>query len=213
MELEAAIRRRRSARKFKNMPVADAVIDQMLEMARLAPSGGNGQAHVFGVVKDEALKQALAHAAGGQMWIADAPVVIACCARLDEDPNALPEDDFGVAVNRLRWGDRFWAHLKSSPSWREAACLLANAAPLIPMEHMALTAAENGLSCCFVGWLDVAAASNILRLPDDIKCLFLLPVGYAAEPPAQKKLKSMAEISFYDTYQPNTGWCEAPDKG
>jgi nitroreductase len=39
-------------RKFKDTPVPDEVIQEMLEMARLAPSGGNRQGWVFGVVRD-----------------------------------------------------------------------------------------------------------------------------------------------------------------
>ncbi len=201
MELEKAIQTRRSVRSFKKTPVPDDVIEKMLEMARLAPSGGNGQSHIFGIVRNTETKRALAEAAGGQMWIADAPLIVACCARLDDDPRKGPEDDFGVRVNRLRWGDEFWSYITDYPDWKAAACLLADSAPMIPTEHMALVAAANGLSSCFIGWLDVERASNILQLPDDIRCLFLLPVGYASEQPGPQKRKSMEEISFYDTYR------------
>lgn len=186
MELRTAIMTRRSVRKFKETPVPDDVIKEMLDMARLAPSGGNGQAHMFGIVRDAATKRALAEAAGSQMWIAEAPVIVACCARLDNNPNTELEDDFGIAVNRLRWGDTFWSYLTDYKNWREVACLLAN-----------------GLSSCFIGWLDVEKASDILRLPDDIRCLFLLPIGYADEQPAPQRRKSLEEISFYDVYRGN----------
>ncbi len=201
MELETAIAARRSVRKFKSVPVAQEIIEKMLEMARLAPSGGNRQQHVFGVVRDAAIKNQLAQAAGGQMWIAGAPVIIACCATLDSDPRNMPKDDFGILVNKLRWGDEFWNCLTSFPDWRRAATLLANAVPMIPTEHMALCAAQNNLSCCFVGWLDVDRASDILKLPPDIRCLYLLPVGYADEQPAPQQRKSVAEISFCDVYR------------
>ena len=158
---------------------------------------------MFGIVRDAATKRALAEAAGSQMWIAEAPVIVACCARLDNNPNTELEDDFGIAVNRLRWGDTFWSYLTDYKNWREVACLLANAAPMIPSEHIMLTAAANGLSSCFIGWLDVEKASDILRLPDDIRCLFLLPIGYADEQPAPQRRKSLEEISFYDVYRGN----------
>lgn len=198
MELEKAILTRRSTRKFLDTPVPEDVIVKMLEMARLAPSGGNGQTHLFGVIRDAETRRALAECAGRQMWIADAPLVIACCARLEPDFSSLPEDDFGYAVNRLRWGRAFCGHLTAYPDWRAPGALLANAAPLIPMEHMFLTAVSYGLSACIVGWLDVEGASALLRLPPDVKCLFLLPVGYPAEPPAPIQKKEIAEISFRD---------------
>jgi nitroreductase len=64
------------------------------------------------------------------------------------------------------------------------------------MEHMFLTAVSHGLSACFIGFLDVNKANEILDLPDNITCLFLLPVGYADEIPKEKDTKSIDEISF-----------------
>ncbi len=43
MDLMEIIRQRRSARSFKPDPVPQAALEDMLEAARLAPSGGNGQ--------------------------------------------------------------------------------------------------------------------------------------------------------------------------
>jgi len=56
------------------------------------------------------------------------------------------------------------------------------------------------LSACFVGYLDTERASEILKLPERISCLFLLPVGYAAEQPERPAKKTIEEISFYDTW-------------
>ena len=201
MDLKTAILSRRSVRSFQeDIPVPDDVIQEMLQMAQAAPSGGNGQNHIFGIVRDKRVKTELAEAAGGQMWIASAPVVIACCARLPVNFRELAPDDFGVAVDRLRWGDSVLDYITDYPEWKEAAMLFANAAPLIPAEHMFLTAVSHGLSACFVGWLDIKKAGSILALPSDIACLFLLPVGYPKEEPGLKETKSIEEISFYDIY-------------
>ncbi len=201
MELEKVILKRRSIRKFKDTPIPDEVINKMLQMAQVAPSGGNGQPHVFGIVRDPQIKHELAQAAGGQMWIAGAPIVIACCARLDPDYRSLPEDDFGLAVNKLRWGEDFWRYLLDYPDGKALSCLLADSAPLLPMQHIVLTAENCGLSACYVGWLDVQKASEILKLPDDIRCMYLLPVGYADEEPREIERRSLDEISFFDTYK------------
>lgn len=200
MELMEAILKRRSARSFKSDHVPEEVITEMLKAAQAAPSGGNGQPHIFGIIRDEKIKKALAKAAGNQMWIADAPLVIACCAVLDENPCEMPDDDFGIEVNKLRWGSELWRYMTEYSDWDGIAKLLANAAPMIPTEHIFLTAVSHGMSACFVGWLDVEKASEILKLPDDVKCLFLLPVGYPTEPPAPIERKSLDEISFCDTY-------------
>ena len=201
MELMEAIKRRRSVRKFKDHPISDDIIAEMLEAARLAPSGGNAQAHVFGVVKDPTTKEKLAEAAGNQMWIADAPVVFACCADVSWDFAALPEEDFGLIVNKLRFGEELIEYMRTYPDRNACMTLFANATPLIPAEHIFLTATAHGLHACFIGYLDVAKANEILNLPRHLSCLFLLPVGYADEDLPEKHLKSIAEISFNDTWK------------
>ena len=118
MDLLEAIKKRVSVRHFTEKPIPDEIITEILEAARLAPSGGNGQNWVFGIVKDTELKKQLAHAAGGQMWIASAPVVFACCADISWDLKGLPEDDFGLIVNKLRWGNDFVCYLNECPDRR-----------------------------------------------------------------------------------------------
>lgn len=201
MTVMEAIQKRRSARSYLDKPIEDEVLLELLEAARLAPSGGNGQNHVFGVVKDQEIKLALARSAGNQMWIAEAPVVIACCARLEEDLKGLPESDFGLRVNELRFTKPFIQHLNAYPDRKAVGALFVNAAPLIPAEHMVLAAAAHGIQGCYIGWLDVWEASRVLNLPGDMVCLFLLPLGYPKREPSKKKRKSLDEISFFNRYE------------
>ncbi len=201
VDVMQAIEARRSVRAYTDEPISDEIVQELLRAAQLAPSGGNGQAHVFGVVRDPLLKRALAQAAGGQMWIATAPVVFACCARLDPPPQTLPEDDFGWRVNCLRFGEEFMNLLKNHQPWEQPARLMADAVDLIPMENILLAATARGLGGCMVGWLDVKKAGEILRLPDGLACMYLLPIGRPARQPGSKKLKTLDEISFTDTYK------------
>ena len=201
MDLIEAITKRRSVRKFKDKAIPENIIQEMLNSARLSPSGGNGQNWIFGVITDKVQKEKLAEAAGKQTWIKDAPVVIAGCSKLDWDIAKQPEDDFGKVVNYLRFGKEFIDYLCKFPDRKACMTLFENASPLVPMEHMFLTAVSHGLSACFIGFLDVKKANEILNLPDNITCLFLLPVGYADETPVDKETKSIEEISFYNTWK------------
>lgn len=135
------------------------------------------------------------------MWVAQAPVVIACCAEISWDLLGLPEDDLGLIVNKLRFSEELIAYLNEYPNRKNVKTLFANPTPLIPAEHMYLVAVSHGLSACFIGFLDVEKANRILRLPENMVCLFLLPVGYPAEDTAPKEKKSAKEISFNDTWQ------------
>src|SRR5574341_581917 len=77
---KVAIEQRRSIRKFKSDAVPDEHIMALLDAGRLAPSGCNAQPWRFKVVKDKETKSKLAQAAYNQSFIADAPVVLVCCA-------------------------------------------------------------------------------------------------------------------------------------
>jgi len=203
MTVFEAIKTRRSVRKFKSTPIPDDVIDEMLETARLAPSGGNAQNHAFGVIRDNSLKTQLAKAAGDQMWIVSAPVVMACCGDISWDIVNQPDDDFGVVVNNSRFGVGFVKSMNKYPDRRALMKLWNNGAPVLAGEHIALTAVSHGLSSCWIGYLDVDKASEILNLPKHMVCLYLLPLGYADEIPGERELKSIEDISFYDTWGKN----------
>lgn len=59
MDTIKAIEERRSIRKYLNKPVEDEKIIQLVESARLAPSGSNTQPWHFIIVKSELIKQKL----------------------------------------------------------------------------------------------------------------------------------------------------------
>jgi len=201
MELMDAIKKRVSVRSFLDRPVPDEIITEMLDAARLVPTPGNGQGNIIGVVRDQILKTRLAQAAGGQMWIASAPLVFALCADISGDLKDLPEDNFGLIVNYLRFGKDFTRNMNRYPDRKTMNKLFANGSPCLPGEHIFLTAVSHGLSACFIGYLDTEEASKILQLPEHISCLFLLPVGYAEKQADPPKKKSIDEISFMDTWK------------
>ncbi len=83
MELKEIIQKRRSIRKYKDKPVSRDIIFQLLEAARLAPSGTNRQPWRFVVVQDSAMRRELQKASFDQRWISSGPVIIVCCADLN----------------------------------------------------------------------------------------------------------------------------------
>lgn len=82
MEFMEVIRKRRSIRRYKPDPVPDRILNEILEAARLAPSGGHRQPWHFIVVKDPRTKEKL----GISRWAAEAPIVIVGCT----DPEVSP---------------------------------------------------------------------------------------------------------------------------
>jgi nitroreductase len=84
MNVMEAIKTRRSIRNYMDKPVEEDKLLRVLEAARLAPSASNWQEWRFVVVRDAATRQKLMKAAKGQRFVAQAPVVIACCAKTDQ---------------------------------------------------------------------------------------------------------------------------------
>ncbi|RLI08794.1 nitroreductase [Candidatus Bathyarchaeota archaeon] len=79
MDFFEVVKARRSIRRFKQgARVRPEDVRAMLEAARLAPSAKNLQPWYIVVVRDEARKEALAEAAMGQRFVAEADVVMVC---------------------------------------------------------------------------------------------------------------------------------------
>ncbi|OGG55488.1 MAG: nitroreductase [Candidatus Handelsmanbacteria bacterium RIFCSPLOWO2_12_FULL_64_10] len=77
MGIYEIIRKRWSVRAYLDDPVPDEVLNRLLEAARWAPSARNLQPYRLIVVQDRQRRQELARAANEQLFIAEAPVVIA----------------------------------------------------------------------------------------------------------------------------------------
>lgn len=80
MDVFESIQFRRSIRAYKDEPVPEEALSQVLEAARIAPSASNRQEYKFIVVKDEATRKALVPACNNQGFVGEATVVIVGCA-------------------------------------------------------------------------------------------------------------------------------------
>jgi len=79
MDFFEVVRVRRSIRRYKpGVGLEPGHLRAILEAARLAPSAKNLQPWYLVVVEDQRRKEALAEAAMGQRFIADASIVVVC---------------------------------------------------------------------------------------------------------------------------------------
>jgi len=193
-----AIEIRRSIRKFKQDPIPDEYLNEMLDAARLAPSGCNAQPWRFKIVKDSGTKSKLAEAAFGQEFIAKAPVVIVCCADIQgyiEGTVSGLQDlgSAGVVENRIvAILCRRVESVKAASRDEIADRIALNVA--IAIEHMVLRALDFGLGSCWIRLLDEEKVNQLFGWEENIYVVGLLPVGYPAESPAARKRLSLQEI-------------------
>lgn len=76
MDVMEAIAKRQSVRRYLDKEIPPELLGQLLEAARLAPSASNRQDWKFVVVRDSAIREQVAEAAG-QPFIGTAPVIVA----------------------------------------------------------------------------------------------------------------------------------------
>jgi len=70
----------------------------------------------------------------------------------------------------------------------------------ISVDHMTLAAVDQGLGTCWIGAFKQNAVKEILGIPEHIRVVALLPIGYPDSSPPAKPRKSMEEIVCYDTW-------------
>ncbi|MBN1405956.1 MAG: nitroreductase family protein [Candidatus Omnitrophica bacterium] len=170
MDVFEAIKQRRSVRSYKDKPIAEKDLMRILEAARLAPSAKNFQEWRFVVVKDKRIREKLSEAAKGQRSVAQAPVVIACCAKTDNHVMTCGQLCYPIDL-------------------------------AIAIDHMILEATELGIGSCWIGAFYEDRVKEVLNIPEAIRVVELLPLGYPADKkPVEKPRLSLKEIVKYEKW-------------
>ena len=198
LTIREAIEQRRSIRKFKHDDVPDGVLSELLDAARLAPSGSNAQPWRFKIVKERENKERLVKAAYDQSFIAEAPVVIVCCADIGgylsgvssglQDLGRIGAVEDRIVNIVLERTDR----MKTLSFDQFGQRVAFNVA--IAIEHIVLRALDFRLGTCWVRLIDEQAIRAIFGWDDTISVVALLPIGYPDESPAPRKRRSIEDI-------------------
>ncbi|MBN2565099.1 MAG: nitroreductase family protein, partial [Candidatus Eisenbacteria bacterium] len=79
LDLYELLMKRRSVRNFDDRSVPESVLEQLLNAANNAPTGGNIQPLSIVVVEDPEDRRELADMVGGQPWVKNAPLSMIFC--------------------------------------------------------------------------------------------------------------------------------------
>jgi Nitroreductase len=200
LDIKTAITERRSIRKYRPDPVPDDMLQELMEAARLAPSGTNHQPWRFIVVKNQEVKERIQAAAFNQVFLSQAPVLLVCCADLmtyarDTRKRLQELIDAGV------FGPEAFDGYPDIDKPKDQAALKAfiphamlNAA--IATEHIALRAVSLGLGTCWVQLMKAKQIAQILEMPDNLVITALMPVGFPDQNPAPRPRVSVQDIVY-----------------
>jgi nitroreductase len=169
VDILSAVRERRSIRDFQKKTIPEELIQKLTDALIWAPSAGNLQARKFYFVKDEKIRKMIAAAALNQNFIAEAPLVIVGCT------------DSRIS---LKYGER-GVYLYSIQD--VAASIMC----------MMLVAHEHGLGTVWVGAFREEGVFKILDLPEYLRPVAIVPVGYPSKvpgPPPRISKKEGTEV-------------------
>jgi len=179
MDLSKVIRDRRSIRRYKMDPVADSVILECIEAARLAPSWANTQASRYVVITDQTVKEALmgtlTSSNPARQAIVDAPCLVC------------------LVCQRNMAGMRKGEATTDKGDW-----FMYDGG--IAMEHLVLTAWSLGLGTVHIGLFDAKKAEQILAVPEGFSVVSMTPLGYFEEYPDARPRKSLDEILYLNQF-------------
>lgn len=171
MELQNALRNRRTIRRFQVLPVADRDLDAMLEAAQAASSGGNTQPLRYVVVTTPAKVEAvfvqcrfgaLVQPRRSPKWGVDAPAAFIAVTVEKAEPTPVDYAVCGGAIMAMQFA-----------------------------------AFGLGLGCCWIGAFDKNKVREILSLGAKEEVMFLLAVGHPAEKPVLEWVDAAGDIKYY----------------
>nr|WP_321409895.1 nitroreductase family protein [uncultured Carboxylicivirga sp.] len=171
MHFNQLLRERYSIREYKSQKVSKALLMEVLEAGRLAPSAANKQPWKFIVVSEEDNLSKL-KSAYNREWFKKVPQIIVVC------------------------GDHSESWKRSFDSKDHCDIDIA-----IAVDHMTIRASELGLGTCWVCHFDPVLVKDLMQLPDSIEPIALLPIGYPLEnKPPYKIRKNLDEIVFEERF-------------
>lgn len=163
--------KRCSIRGFKDEPVPDELLNEVLRAGNLAPTAKNLQPFHFVVVRDAAQLDELAKSYPAPFF-REAPVVVVICT----------EAAHGWV--RERYDNKNYSDVDAA----------------IAIDHMTLAATDLGLGTCWIGAFDPMGVKKTLGLPEGIEPIAMLPIGFPNMAGRPKTRKPLDELIRYDRW-------------
>lgn len=174
MDIDKAIKQRKSVTKFSEQKPDWRNILEAIDMARYSPMAGNLFSLKFIVVDDKEKIEKLSEIAQ-QKFISDTQYVVVVCSNPSRTVNA--------------YGERGEIYLRQQ----------AGAA----MQNFLLKLQNLGLSTCWVGHFVEDQAKELLKIPDNVSVEAFFPIGYESKISKDKPKRKidMDNILYFNQYR------------
>jgi nitroreductase len=163
MNLYDLMMRRRSVRVFEDQDIPESIIEQLLDVANHAPSGGNIQPLSIILVGSLEGRKKLAELAGGQPWVKNAPLSMIFCL------------DF--------YRIKKWAEMCQTDFRGEKALnhfLIAYADLMVAAQNVVILAENFGLGSVYIGSIqhEIDETRKFFEIPEYVLPMMVLSIGY-----------------------------------
>jgi FMN reductase [NAD(P)H] len=175
-----------SERSYKDDPIPCEILDDIIESAHRAPTSMNSQQVSIVVVKDAARRQRISEIAGGQPWIAKAPVFLALIADL----------------NKTRIGVEKTGAVQQTQ--RSVESIYSSATDVgIALATIMIAARSYGLGIVPIGGIrrNPKAMIELLGLPAYTFPVVGVAIGYVDQPAPQKPRLPIASFCHEEHYR------------
>jgi nitroreductase len=179
--------KRRSVRAFQDREVPAPLVEQLIEAANRAPSGGNIQPLSIVVVTSAEGRRKLFELSGGQPWVKNAPLSMLFCL-----------DFFRL---------KKWAEMCQTSFLGEQALnhfLIGYADLMIAAQNVVILAEGFGLGSVYIGTIqrEIDETRRHFELPRHVLPLMLLCLGYPKSVPRTIPKLNREVITHREKYRP-----------
>ena len=172
MELDKAIQKRHSVRKFKDKKPDWRTIIECIDSMRYAPQAGNVNTLKVILVDDEEKIAKIAEASQ-QPFVAQAQFLVVVCSTPSRTQTAYGEKG------------KVWVKQQTGAE----------------IQNFLLMIEEAGLGTCWVGHFDEPVVREELFIPEGVEIEAILPIGYEFGKPATRKAKvDLDRIIYFNKY-------------
>lgn len=173
----------RSIRKYKDAPVSEEIIEQIVNAAQWSSTSSHFQAYTIINVKDPAKREAIAQAAGGQKWVINAPLFLVFCADLHR-------------------AQKYWLNKEDRVFSNNEFFIISTVDATLAAQQAFIAAESLGLGGVYIGGIrnDLPAVSIALNLPDLVYPVFGMCLGYPDDNPGLKPRLPLQAVYKVDSY-------------
>ena len=202
-DLQSLVEQRRSIRGYdEKRDVTDEQIRTILNCARWAPSGGNGQPWEFVIVRDRDTRHKIADYYLKQLeQKREMDMAVRGTAKMTGDGfRHAPVHILILGDPRVKEAYPIRTRLEKAESHFITG--LANATLLIHLAAVSLGLASQYVSDANSPYMETMIKA-LLKIPEPLRIYHLVPIGYAKGPVAAPPRRALDEIIHYESYDMN----------